>query len=703
MLVRGQFEEKDFISMLNEAMMQIPLYSKEWTNYNASDPGITILENLTAFEALQQHRINEITPAIRKKLLKMAGFEGKKGKCARMLLASEKTDRELVIAPNQKFMLGGLCYETNRKILSGGNHITGVWGKREETYTDYSVLIDRELPKAVSVFGKKPKEGDCLYFGIDKPVTPGEEIIFYVTVADAHNRNDFDEKEKNAFASLEFECYTSAGFVPVHVKDLSRCFLVSGEIRMRMPMEDMQPCPELPDESYCIRVRLTYADYDVAPRLLGLQGFLFEVWQKDSRSAVYTFQKANRVAVSAPLVRDGYVQIFCREEKSGSYRKYEEVFSDSGSGRFYRRNTETEEDGQEAEVFYFDKRRYGFGPERLKNAVRIVAYDEEMMRRYALEEVLGYDDQEMKLPAENIVPDSFCIIAERTLSDGEKIYDFVRPGKYGEQDLTYYLLEEEGKIVIEDAGQFIGAKLYMASCSVTKGSEGNVRENGHFVTEIGGKRISFFNPGPGTGGCFRESLYQVKERFLEDLERPYTAVTASDYERIAAETPGLCIKKVKAVIPESYDRVRVVVMPDNGEEFPGLSETYKNLLQKRMEESRLLCTKVEIIDPAYLAVNISGVLYIKQRYENETGQIEKVLREKLSMERSGRNFGDPVKFDEVFHILEQLDCVEFIYELSMFPENPELGRLKENDIYPVLHCLCYAGDISFEIRLSTNS
>ena len=54
-------EEKTYEELLSEALMKIPFYSEEWTNRNPSDPGITILENLTAFEALQQSRIQEIT------------------------------------------------------------------------------------------------------------------------------------------------------------------------------------------------------------------------------------------------------------------------------------------------------------------------------------------------------------------------------------------------------------------------------------------------------------------------------------------------------------------------------------------------------------------------------------------------------------------------------------------------------------------
>ena len=53
MLSSINLNDKDYDQFMAEAIAQIPLYSREWTNLNASEPGITILENLSAFSALQ--------------------------------------------------------------------------------------------------------------------------------------------------------------------------------------------------------------------------------------------------------------------------------------------------------------------------------------------------------------------------------------------------------------------------------------------------------------------------------------------------------------------------------------------------------------------------------------------------------------------------------------------------------------------------
>ena len=82
MLTNRNLAVKEYEQLIEEAIAQIPLYTKEWTNYNPSDPGITILENLTAFSALQQSEINTVTEKAKWKLLALAGFYPEKGKSA---------------------------------------------------------------------------------------------------------------------------------------------------------------------------------------------------------------------------------------------------------------------------------------------------------------------------------------------------------------------------------------------------------------------------------------------------------------------------------------------------------------------------------------------------------------------------------------------------------------------------------------------
>ena len=104
MLRTRSISDKTYDNRISEGIMQIPLYSSEWTNYNPSDPGITILENLSLFETLQQNHINEMPSAVKAGLLKMLGFTPIKGRNSRILLFAENAKESLIMSKGQRFV-----------------------------------------------------------------------------------------------------------------------------------------------------------------------------------------------------------------------------------------------------------------------------------------------------------------------------------------------------------------------------------------------------------------------------------------------------------------------------------------------------------------------------------------------------------------------------------------------------------------------
>ena len=69
MLNSINLDDKSYEDLMAEALSKIPLYSDEWTNFNRSDPGVTILQNLSAFTLLQRGSINQVTDEVLRALL----------------------------------------------------------------------------------------------------------------------------------------------------------------------------------------------------------------------------------------------------------------------------------------------------------------------------------------------------------------------------------------------------------------------------------------------------------------------------------------------------------------------------------------------------------------------------------------------------------------------------------------------------------
>jgi hypothetical protein len=321
------------------------------------------------------------------------------------------------------------------------------------------------------------------------------------------------------------------------------------------------------------------------------------------------------------------------------------------------------------------------------------------MRQYNVGKVIGYDDQEIELPVEKIVHETFFLIARRKVEDGY-IYDFVRPERKNDGDLYYHLLEGEGRIIIEDPGDYIDADLFMGSVSVMSGDRGNINAGNLISIEDTNIPDGFYNPSDGTGGGYRENLEQVKERFQKDMRTPYRAVTAEDYEYIVKTTPGLCIRKAKAVKSEHDNKVRVAILPDSDAKFPKLSNIYMDKINERLADRRLITTQFVIVKPCFVAIGVKCTVYVKRHYSDVQHQIEARIKAQIDYIDSDKNFGDVLMFEDVFHAIEELPCVEYVYDLSLHSENNKLAQLKEYDIFPRFDALCYPGEIQLEIVTS---
>ena len=119
---------------------------------------------------------------------------------------------------------------------------------------------------------------------------------------------------------------------------------------------------------------------------------------------------------------------------------------------------------------------------------------------------------------------------------------------------------------------------------------------------------------------------------------------------------------------------------------------------ENLEDRRLLGTGIEIMQPVYTGVNVHGTIYVKPHFENSREEIEEVIKNNLDYINSEKNFGDRMNFDELFHKIEALDCVDFIYDLSAVPQNQHNVEMSGMDILPACNCLLYPGEISIELN-----
>lgn len=72
-------DDRSFDDLLDEALSLIPTHMPEWTNYNASDPGITLLELLVWLTEMLIYRADQITEEQKRVFLRLLGADPEVG------------------------------------------------------------------------------------------------------------------------------------------------------------------------------------------------------------------------------------------------------------------------------------------------------------------------------------------------------------------------------------------------------------------------------------------------------------------------------------------------------------------------------------------------------------------------------------------------------------------------------------------------
>ncbi len=80
-------DDRRYQQLLDEALARIPVYTPEWTNFNKSDPGVTVIEIFAFLTENLLYRSNQIPERNRKKFLQLLGIGLQPASSARGLVA----------------------------------------------------------------------------------------------------------------------------------------------------------------------------------------------------------------------------------------------------------------------------------------------------------------------------------------------------------------------------------------------------------------------------------------------------------------------------------------------------------------------------------------------------------------------------------------------------------------------------------------
>lgn len=110
-------DSKNFDTILQEALARLPSLAPEWTDYNQSDPGITVIELLSWLADIDYYRLNRVTDTHRRAFLKIAGIECGENVSSRVLLRFTTSSNTSITIPKGKIIMSeNLPFVTEKEL-----------------------------------------------------------------------------------------------------------------------------------------------------------------------------------------------------------------------------------------------------------------------------------------------------------------------------------------------------------------------------------------------------------------------------------------------------------------------------------------------------------------------------------------------------------------------------------------------------------
>jgi predicted phage baseplate assembly protein len=216
------------------------------------------------------------------------------------------------------------------------------------------------------------------------------------------------------------------------------------------------------------------------------------------------------------------------------------------------------------------------------------------------------------------------------------------------------------------------------------------------------------------GGRDQETLDEAKERARREMRAQYRAVTAEDFENLALSA-GREVARVKCLAPSTVDStlppgmVELLVVPAVADAVMAgdLSRLQLNArtitkVQQYLDEYRLLTTMLRVREPKYVGVKVRAEIVVSEhaRAEVVMGRVAEVLRQYLSpLVSSGQNllpegtvepdwqgwpFGRSLYVAELYSVIQQVPGVKHVLDVQLrqrpvLPnkESPPLGQLED--------------------------
>src|SRR5215212_1809061 len=116
-LISPPMDNRRFADLRDEALARIPVHTPEWSNFNASDPGVTLVEVFAFLTESLLYRANQIPDRNRLAFLRLLGVQLQPAASASGIVAFEnRTPATFTLNGDLELRAGELPFRTTRGL-----------------------------------------------------------------------------------------------------------------------------------------------------------------------------------------------------------------------------------------------------------------------------------------------------------------------------------------------------------------------------------------------------------------------------------------------------------------------------------------------------------------------------------------------------------------------------------------------------------
>lgn len=276
-------DDRRFADLVAEARARIPRYTPEWTDFNDSDPGITLVQLFAWLTEMLAYRLNQVPDLHYIKFLQLLGIAQRPAApaTADLTFTVQKGVPFAFVPPRTRVGVAGsdpaVVFETLEAFGALGGSLKDI-----EVYDGVSFVsamaANETIGKVFAPFGRAPIVGSALCLGFDVPADfPEQEVsvMFYLkdpAAGPAALRCGAAVSPLVLPVQVVWEYLAAGGWLPLTiVRDDTQAFTRNGLVRFRGPRDIVAATVGPPDPSkpklYWVRGRLADGEYEIPPAL----------------------------------------------------------------------------------------------------------------------------------------------------------------------------------------------------------------------------------------------------------------------------------------------------------------------------------------------------------------------------------------------------------------------------------------------------